>query len=43
MYFQFRTDYVWAKAMGYTGAQLADSDGVSVGKCYLLPKYIEAK
>ena len=27
-----RTDYVWAKAMGYTGAQLADSAGVSVGK-----------
>ena len=24
--------YVWAKAMGYTGAQLADSAGVSVGK-----------
>jgi len=25
------TDYVWAKAMGFTGAQLADSDGVDVG------------
>jgi len=25
------TDYVWAKAMGYTGAQLADSAGVSIG------------
>ena len=35
MCFQFRTDYVWAKAMGYTGAQIPDSDGVSVGK-YLL-------
>ena len=28
----YRTDYVWAKAMGYTGPQLADSAGVSVGK-----------
>ena len=27
----FRTDYYWAKAMGYTGSQLADSAGVSVG------------
>ena len=27
-----RTDYVWAKAMGFTGAQLADSDGVDVGE-----------
>jgi len=25
------TDFLWAKAMGYTGSQLADSDGVSVG------------
>jgi len=25
------TDFLWAKAMGYTGQQLADSDGVSVG------------
>merc|ERR1719356_1737316 len=25
------TDYIWAKAMGYTGAQLADSEGVQVG------------
>jgi len=25
------TDYVWAKAMGFTGAQIADSDGVNVG------------
>ena len=27
-----RTDYIWAKAMGFTGAQLADSDGVDVGE-----------
>jgi len=25
------TDYIWAKAMGFTGAQIPDSDGVSVG------------
>jgi len=25
------TDYVWAKAMGFTGAQISDSDGVQVG------------
>merc|ERR1712066_78140 len=25
------TDYIWAKAMGFTGAQIADSDGVDVG------------
>merc|ERR1719450_1673405 len=25
------TDYIWCKAMGYTGAQIADADGVSVG------------
>merc|ERR1711953_1415514 len=25
------TDYVWAKAMGFTGTQIADSDGVDVG------------
>ena len=33
-----RTDYAWAKAMGYTGPQLADSAGVSVGEyiCCLL-------
>ena len=30
--FCFRTDYIWAKAMGYTGAQLADSEGVQVGQ-----------
>ena len=27
----FRTDFLWAKAMGYTGLQLDDADGVSVG------------
>ena len=27
----FRTDYLFAKAMGYTGSQLPDSAGVSVG------------
>ena len=27
----FRTDFLWSQAMGYTGAQLADSEGVSVG------------
>ena len=27
-----RTDYIWAKAMGYTGQQLEDSAGVSVGE-----------
>ena len=27
-----RTDFLWAKAMGFTGPQLADGDGVSVGK-----------
>ena len=27
-----RTDFLWAKAMGFTGPQLADSEGVSVGK-----------
>ena len=27
----FRTDFLWAKAMGYTGEQMDDSDGVSVG------------
>merc|ERR1712128_362963 len=26
-----KTDYLWAKAMGFTGAQLADSAGVSIG------------
>ena len=26
------TDFVWAKAMGFTGAQIPDSDGVDVGK-----------
>lgn len=26
-----KTDYIWAKAMGYTGQQLEDSAGVSVG------------
>merc|ERR1719341_1264022 len=26
-----KTDYLWAVAMGYTGAQLADSAGVSIG------------
>jgi len=26
-----KTDFLWAQAMGYTGAQLADSEGVSVG------------
>merc|ERR1712066_571840 len=25
------TDYIWAKAMGFTGAQIADNDGVDVG------------
>jgi len=25
------TDFLWAQAMGYTGAQMADSDGVMVG------------
>merc|ERR1712066_480870 len=25
------TDYIWAKAMGFTGAQIADSKGVDVG------------
>ena len=28
----FRTDFILAKAMGYTGAQIPDADGVSVGK-----------
>ena len=26
-----RTDFVWARAMGYTGPQLDDSEGVDVG------------
>jgi len=26
-----KTDFLWAQAMGYTGAQMADSDGVMVG------------
>ena len=26
-----RTDFLWAQAMGYTGSQLDDSAGVSVG------------
>ena len=30
--FIIRTDYIWAKAMGYTGQQLDDSAGVSVGE-----------
>ena len=30
-----RTDYVWARAMGFTGAQMADSDGVDVGEMIL--------
>jgi len=25
------TDYIWAKAMGFTGAQIPDNDGVQVG------------
>merc|ERR550539_1008442 len=25
------TDYIWARAMGFTGSQLADSDGVDIG------------
>ena len=25
------TDYIWAKAMGFTGAQIPDSDGVDIG------------
>merc|ERR1712066_674929 len=25
------TDYIWAKAMGFTGPQIADNDGVDVG------------
>ena len=31
-YFLSRTDFIWAKAMGYTGQQLEDSAGVSVGE-----------
>ena len=31
----FRTDFIWAKAMGFTGPQMADSDGVDVGKLNL--------
>ena len=27
----FRADYIWAQAMGFTGPQIADEDGVSVG------------
>ena len=27
----FRTDFIWARAMGYTGAQLDDGAGVDVG------------
>ena len=27
-----RTDFIWAKAMGFSGQQLADSAGVSVGE-----------
>ena len=27
-----RTDYIWARAMGFTGAQLADTDGVDIGQ-----------
>ena len=26
-----RTDYIWARAMGYTGPQLEDGAGVDVG------------
>ena len=26
-----RTDYIWAQAMGYEGAQYDDSDGLSIG------------
>ena len=26
------TDYIWAKAMGFTGAQIPDGDGVDVGE-----------
>ena len=26
-----RTDFIWARAMGYTGPQLEDSAGVDVG------------
>ena len=29
--FCYRTDYYWAKAMGFTGSQMADISGVSVG------------
>ena len=32
LYLIFRTDFIWAKAMGYSGAQIPDADGVSVGK-----------
>ena len=33
MNFSFhRTDFHWARAMGFTGAQIDDDDGVSVGK-----------
>ena len=28
----FRTDYIFARAMGFTGSQLADSAGVDVGE-----------
>ena len=34
-----RTDYIWAKAMGYTGAQIPDADGVSVGMSHNKDKF----
>ena len=37
MNFSFhRTDLHWARAMGFTGAQIDDDDGVSVGKSIAL-------
>ena len=32
MFNMFRTDYIWAKAMGFVGPQIPDIDGVQVGQ-----------
>ena len=38
-----RTDFLFARAMGYTGAQLADSDGVTVGTDFQQYSYLDGR
>ena len=38
-----RTDFLFAQAMGYTGSQIPDSDGVEIGDDFVEYSYLDGR